>query len=112
VAANQKAAVTPASGLAPRQTVHVTGTGFKANESLVVTECADKGTNTGPGDCDLQDMASVSSDGNGGVQVDLTVVKGPFGDNKIVCGAQQCLVSVSQASLSPTEEADVPISFS
>jgi hypothetical protein len=46
------------------------------------------------------------------VRVDLTVSKGPFGANKIVCGsAQACLVSVMQATLSPTQEADAPIAF-
>jgi hypothetical protein len=46
------------------------------------------------------------------VSVDLVVLRGPFGTNNIICGARQaCLVSVTQASLSPTEEADAPITF-
>ena len=46
------------------------------------------------------------------VKTELTVRKGPFGANNIVCGPDQgCLVSVTQATLSPTREADTPISF-
>ena len=55
---------------------------------------------------EIPDNASVAFDSR------LTVVRGPFGANKIVCGPKQaCLVSVTQASLTPTEEADAPITF-
>ena len=71
-----------------------------------------KGTATGPGDCDLTGMQGVTADASGRVKVDLTVSKGPFGANKIVCGpAQACLVSVTQATPSPIQEADAPITF-
>ncbi len=67
---------------------------------------------SGPGDCNLTGMLSVNSDAAGRVSTRLQVLRGPFGANKIVCGEQQrCLVSVTQASLSPTEEADAPIGF-
>jgi hypothetical protein len=102
----------PATGLTSGQVVHLTGTGFAPTEPLVVSECAAKGTNTGAGDCNLSAMSSTTSDASGRVKTDFTVVKGPFGANQIVCGPKQpCLVSVSQASPSPTEEADAPISF-
>ena len=66
----------------------------------------------GPGHCNLTGMLSVNSDAAGRVSTRLQVLRGPFGANKIVCGEQQrCLVSVTQASLSPTEEADAPIGF-
>ena len=108
----QHATVTPATGLRTGQKVQVQASGFSPGESLVVTECASKGTATGSGDCDLTGIQSVTADAGGRVKVELTVSKGPFGANKIVCGpAQACLVSVTQATPSPTEEADAPIAF-
>jgi hypothetical protein len=112
-AGSQTVTVTPDTGLTSGQRVTVTGSGFSSNAALVVTECAAKGAFTGPGDCNLGGMATTASDASGHVQVDLLVTKGPFGANAIVCSAAQpCLVSVTQATLSPTEEADAPISFS
>jgi hypothetical protein len=108
----QQVTVTPATGLKSTQAVVVQASGFSAGESLVVTQCAAKGTATGPGDCNLTGMQSVTADASGRVRVEFTVRKGPFGANNIVCGpAQACLISVTQATLSPTEEADTPISF-
>jgi hypothetical protein len=108
----QKVTVTPATGLKSGQQVLVQGSGFSPGEALVITECANKGTATGPGDCDLTSMQSVTSDASGRVKTDLTVTKGPFGANKIVCGpAQACLISVTQATPTPTQEADAPITF-
>jgi hypothetical protein len=108
----QQVTVTPATGLKSTQTVVVQASGFSAGESLVVTQCASKGTATGPGDCNLTGMQNVTADAGGRVRVGFTVRKGPFGANNIVCGAAQaCLISVTQATLSPTEEADAPISF-
>ena len=78
----------------------------------MATECADKGTATGPGDCNLAAMQSVTSDANGRVTVQLTVTKGPFGANNIVCGpTQACLISVTQPVPSPTQQATAPITF-
>ncbi len=111
-AAKQQVTITPATGLKSPQTVLVQASGFAPGESLVVTECAAKGTATGPGDCDLTSMQNVTADAAGRVKVEFTVRKGPFGANNIVCGASQaCLVSVTQATLTPTREADAPISF-
>jgi len=104
--------VTPATGLKSPQTVVVQASRFSAGESLVVTECAAKGTATQPGDCNLTGIRNVTADTSGRVRVGFTVLKGPFGANNIVCDtAQACLISVTQATLSPTEEADAPISF-
>ena len=104
--------VIPATGLKSSQLVRVQASGFAAGESLVVTECASKGTATGPGGCNLNAMQGVTADASGRVQVDFTVTKGPFGANNIVCGpAQACLISVTQAAPSPTREADAPIKF-
>ncbi len=108
----QRVTVTPATGLAATQKVLVQASGFSPAQALVVTQCAAKGTATGPADCDLTGMQNVAADANGRVKLQFTVHKGPFGANKIVCGpAQACLISVTQATFSPTEEADAPISF-
>ena len=104
--------VTPATGLKDKQIVLVEASGFTPNEALQVIECADKGTKTGAGDCNLPGMLPVTADASGGLRAQLRVLRGPFGGNKIVCGStQHCLVSVTQASLAPTEEADGPIEF-
>jgi Neocarzinostatin family len=104
--------IDPSAGLTSGQVVHVTGSGFSPNESLVINECADKGAKTGPADCALGALTPTRTDAGGKVVADFTVTIGPFGINKIVCSASQpCLLSVSQASLSPTEEADVRLNF-
>ena len=90
----------------------VKASGYSPNEALQVIECADKGTKTGASDCNLTGMLAVTSDATGNVRAQLRVLRGPFGGNKIVCGSMQhCLVTVTQASLAPTEEADGPIEF-
>ena len=110
--AAQHATVTPATGLKSGQKVLVQASGFSPGEALVVTQCAAKGTATGPGDCNLTSMQSITADASGRVRVEFTVSKGPFGANNIICGpAQACLISVTQATPSPTQEADAPISF-
>jgi hypothetical protein len=92
--------------------VTVRGSGFTPGEALTVVQCAQKGDATGPGDCNLTAMLGVTADARGSVQAQVHVTKGPFGANKIVCSkTQACLISVTQASLSPTEEADRVISF-
>jgi hypothetical protein len=104
--------ISPNTGLGARQAVRITGRGFTPGERLQVIQCADKGRATGPGDCNLAGMLSASADASGAVQATLTVLRGPFGSAGIVCSAAQaCLVSVTQASLNPSEEADAPISF-
>ena len=105
-------AVTPSTGLHDKQTVVVRGSGFTPGQPYTVIECAQKGNKTGPGDCNLPGMLTATADQDGVVKVQLQVLVGPFGGNKIVCSARQaCLISVTQASLSPTEEADRSISF-
>jgi hypothetical protein len=108
--------ITPDTGLADGQTVQIKGTGFtKAGETLAVTECADKGANTGAGDCDLRDIkAPVTADASGNVSTTFAVHKGPFGSNNIVCSAtQKCLLSVATAgSANPDQVAAANITFS
>ena len=109
---HQQIMVTPATGLQSGQRVRVQASGFSPGESLVITQCASKGTATGPGDCNLNAMQGVTADASGRVQAGFTVAKGPFGTNNIVCGASQaCLISVTQATPSPTQEADATITF-
>lgn len=108
----QTVSITPSTELTTGTRVHVTGAGFTANTPLVVNECADKGNSTGPGDCNLEGMVMTTADAAGKVSVDYVVTSGPFGANKIVCSAAQpCLLSISQATLAPTEEASVPLTF-
>jgi len=110
--AHPAATVVPAHGLHDRQSVAVRGTGFTPGEALQIIECAALGAKTGPGDCNLTGMLSVTADSYGTVTAKLTVLRGPFGADRVTCSSRQpCLVSVTQASLSPTEEADATISF-
>lgn len=109
---HQQITVTPAAGLRSGQRVRVQASGFSPGESLVITQCASKGTATGPGDCNLNAMQGVTADPSGRVQTGFTVTQGPFGANNIVCSpSQACLISVTQATPSPTQEADATIKF-
>lgn len=111
-AARPTVRIVPATGLHDGQSVHVYASGFTPGEALQVVQCAAKGNATGPGDCNLSGMMAVSSDAAGRVAATLTVDRGPFGANHVVCsGSTKCLVSVTQASLQPSEEADAPITF-
>ena len=108
----QQASVTPSTGLADKQVVHVTATGFSPGQTLAVIECADKGDQTDQGDCNLAGLQGAKPDPNGMVTADLQVLKGPFGGNNIVCSAsQKCLISVTQLVPTPTEVATAEISF-
>jgi hypothetical protein len=110
--AAQTVTISPSTGLKSGQVVQVSANGFSPNEALVINECADKGANTGPGDCNLQGLVPTMSDAKGSVSAQYTVTAGPFGASNIVCSATQpCLLSVSQATPSPTEEADVRLQF-
>ena len=112
VPAVQEITVTPQRDLPARALVRVQASGFTPNQALVVTECAAKSTATGPGDCNLGGIATVASDAHGAVDLRFSVTRGPFGANRITCSATQpCLISVSQATPSPSEEADAPITF-
>jgi hypothetical protein len=106
------AAVRPATGLVEGQSVAVTGSGFSPGIGLVVVQCLDRGTATGSADCNLSGLVSVQSDAAGKVATSLKVSKGPFGNPPVLCSrTQRCLVSITEATLSPTEEADAAISF-
>jgi hypothetical protein len=111
----QSLTITPDTGLSDGQTVQLKGTGFaKAGETLQATECADKGTQTGAGDCDLRNLKVLgAADSSGTVSGSFTVHKGPFGSNNIVCSAsQKCLVSIATAGVAqPDQVAAQDITF-
>jgi hypothetical protein len=112
----QNLTATPNTGLTDGQTIKLVGTGYTPGEKdLGVNECADKGNNTGAGDCDLKHLhagADTIPDASGKVTTSFVVHKGPFGSNNIVCSAAQpCLVSVGQLVANPTEEATASITF-
>lgn len=108
----QSMTVSPSSGLHSGETVNVKAKGFSPNEALVVIECAKKGNATQAGDCNLNGLKSVTSTSSGSVSATFNVQKGPFGTKKIVCSsANACIVSVSQATESPTQDATANISF-
>jgi hypothetical protein len=108
----QSMTVTPNSGLKDGQTVHIVAIGYTPGEKDIgVTECADKGNNTGAGDCDLHHIALATPDATGKVTVDFAVKKA-FGTNNIVCSASQpCLLSVGQETAAPTESSTANITF-
>ena len=107
-----KATVRPATGLRAGEVVDVSASGFSPGRSLIVVQCADKGKQTGAGDCNLAASVQVQADDHGRVSTPLTVTPGPFGGNGVVCSAKvPCLISITDASPTPTEEADTPIRF-
>ncbi len=113
-AAAQTVTITPSSGLTDGQVVQVVGKGYKAGSQYSAIECADKGNNTGAGDCNLRVIKVAAADATGTVTISYPVAKGPFGSNNIVCSASQaCLISVANAgSANPTEVATEDITFS
>lgn len=111
--AGQPAAqVVPERGVRDGQKVAVSATGFAPNMPLVAVLCANKGATTGPSDCDLEQMASATSDAQGRVHVALSVRKGPFGADRVICGGEvTCLVSIADANQPPHQQTAVPVLF-
>jgi ABC-type Fe3+-hydroxamate transport system substrate-binding protein len=109
----QTVTVTPNENLTNGQVVTVVGKGYKPGATNIgANECADKGDQTGAGDCDLGGTKTAVPDASGTVTIQFTVNKGPFGANQIVCGAsQKCLVSVSELIESPTQVATAELNF-
>lgn len=106
------AVVQPAAGLVEGQRVTVTGRGFSPGLALVVVQCLNRGTATGSADCNLSQLVNAQADASGRVTAHLLVSKGPYGTPPLQCSsAHPCLVSITEAKLQPTEEADAPISF-
>jgi hypothetical protein len=109
----QTVTVTPDTNLTSGQVVTVVGKGFTPGANNIgANECADKGDQTGAGDCDLPGTKTAVPDASGTVTIQFTVNKGPFGANQIVCSAtQKCLVSVSELTASPTQVATAELNF-
>ncbi len=109
----QTVTITPSTGLTNGQTVTVVGKGYTPGaQNIGANECADKGDQTGAGDCDLGGTKTAIPDSSGTVTIQFVVNKGPFGANNIVCeGATKCLVSVSELTASPTQVATAEITF-
>jgi hypothetical protein len=112
-APKQTVTVTPATGLTDGQTVTVVGKGFTPGATNIgITECADKGDQTGAGDCNIPGIKTAVPDASGTVTVQFVVKKGPFGASSIICSATvKCLVSVAQQTASPTEVGSQNIEF-
>ena len=104
--------VTPSKNLKSGEKVTISAKGFSPKEALAVIECANKGTSTSQADCDLTALVGVESNSAGDVHATYTVTKGPFGSGHIVCSTPTaCILSVTQESPSPTQDATAVISF-
>ena len=111
--------IKPSSNLTDGQAVTVSGTGYKPNLSLGINECADKGDQTGAGDCDLGATLPVKSNSKGVVPpTKFTVKVGPFGGNNVVCTdtatvPNGCLLNLGELSADPNaQQSSVPLKFS
>jgi len=109
----QTVTITPSTGLTDGQTVTVVGKGYTPGaQNIGANECADKGDQTGAGDCDLGGTKTAIPDSSGTVTFQFVVKKGPFGANQIICtGDTKCLISVSELTASPTQVATGEITF-
>ena len=109
----QTETITPNTGLTDGQMVTIVGKGYTAGKTYSMVECADKGNNTGAGDCNLRGIKVATADSTGTVTAQYPAAKGPFGSNNIVCSASQaCLVSLATAgSANPSEVATANVSF-
>jgi hypothetical protein len=112
-AAGPKMTISPNTGLTNGETVSITGSDYPANEQLGITECANKGAQTGAGDCDLGTIKVTTASATGTVSATYSVALGPFGQNNIVCTQKPgCIVSVAQAgSANPNAVATATITF-
>jgi hypothetical protein len=112
--AGQTITITPSTGLTNNEMVQITGTGYLPNEELGVTECANKGAQTGAGDCNLGGIKVTKANAAGAVSYKFAVALGPFGQNMIVCtNSPGCIVSVAQEGVaSPAQVATAMLSFS
>jgi hypothetical protein len=110
----QSITITPNTGLTNNQVVSISGTGYPPNEQLGVTECANKGAQTGAGDCNLGAIKVIKATAAGTVSAKFAAALGPFGANHIICTkAPGCLISVAQAGVAnPNAVATELIHFS
>ena len=104
--------VTPSRHLHDGEIVHVEARGFGPNQALVTIECVDVGKRTGQATCNVAGLSPIAVDASGTGSTDFTVHVGPFGSAGVSCtGRHPCIVSVSQATATPTQTASSRISF-
>lgn len=111
--------VTPSTGLSDGQTVTIRGSHFDPSISVIIMECVDKGTNTQSTDCTgnggLLGIPSGFKPGSDGTFTKTFVVHKSYsgiGGGNNTCGVSgPCIISVTEPTNNPTEEADAPISF-
>ena len=93
LAASPAVTVTPSTGLTDGQQVSITGSGFSANSTVTVLECAANMSNPS---CDVADQLTVTSDATGAFTATLTVRASFEGANPLTgadAGAVDCAVS-------------------
>lgn len=104
--------VHPSRHLADGQLVHVEARGFGPNQSLITIECVDIGKRTGQGSCDVANLSGISIGPAGTGSASFTVRRGPLGSDHLSCTHRHpCIVSVSQATIDPSQTASAQISF-
>jgi hypothetical protein len=104
--------VTPSRHLHDGQQVQVEVRGFGPNQSLIVIECVDLGRKTGQSSCDIGHLSTLSVGASGTGATTFEVRTGPLGSGGRSCTVKQpCIVSVSQATLNPTQTASARIGF-
>jgi maltose-binding protein MalE len=106
--------ISPATGLTNDETITIKGTGYPANQSQGITECANKGNQTTANDCNLGGIGVTKASATGTISATFKVALGPFGGNHIVCTSPPgCIVSVAtEGSADPTDVATAVLKFS
>jgi hypothetical protein len=110
----QVISISPSTGLTNNETIVIRGTGYPANQSQGITECANKGNQTTANDCNLGGIGVTKASATGTISATFKVALGPFGANHIVCTKPPgCIVSVAtEGSADPTDVATAVLKFS
>jgi maltose-binding protein MalE len=110
----QEITISPSTGLTDGETITIKGTGYPANQSQGITECANKGNQTTANDCNLGGIGVTKASATGTISATFKVALGPFGGNHIVCTSPPgCIVSVAtEGSADPTDVATAVLKFS
>lgn len=112
--------VTPSTNLAEGQTVTVRGARFKPGVSIIIVECVNHGANTQNTNCTGNGglfgiPPGFTPSANGTFTKTFVVHKsfsGIGGGYNTCSSSSPCIISVTEASQNPSEEADAPIRFS
>ena len=110
----QEITISPSTGLTDGETITIKGSGYPANQSQGITECANKGNQTTANDCNLGGIGVTKASATGAISATFKVALGPFGGNHIVCTSPPgCIVSVAtEGSADPTDVATAVLKFS